>query len=76
MRLLVAEEPGFRRGIDGLAQVCREILHARTVFGTVFVFRTVVRRRSRFWRTSDSATAVIDDGVNQAICCAGAFEAA
>lgn len=40
MRLLVAVEPAdFRRGIDGLAQVCREVLHADPLSGTVFVFR-------------------------------------
>jgi nitrogen regulatory protein PII len=40
MRLLVAVEPAdFRRGIDGLAQVCREVLHADPFSGTVFVLR-------------------------------------
>jgi len=40
MRILVAVEPvDFRRGIDGLAQVCRDILAADPFFGTVFVFR-------------------------------------
>jgi transposase len=40
MRLLVAVEPAdFRRGIDGLAQVCREVLHADPFAGSVFVFR-------------------------------------
>jgi len=40
MRLLVAVEPAdFRRGIDGLAQVCREVLHADPFSGAVFVFR-------------------------------------
>ena len=40
MRLLVAVEPAdFRRGIDGLAQVCREVLRADPFSGTVFVFR-------------------------------------
>ncbi len=40
MRVLVAVEPiDFRKGIDGLAQVCREILKADPFSGTVFVFR-------------------------------------
>lgn len=40
MRILVAVEPvDFRRGIDGLAQVCREALGADPFSGTVFVFR-------------------------------------
>jgi transposase len=40
MRILVAVEPAdFRRGIDGLAQVCRARLGANPFSGTVFVFR-------------------------------------
>lgn len=40
MRLLVAVEPvDFRRGIDGLAQVCRDVLSAEPLSGTVFIFR-------------------------------------
>ena len=40
MRILVAVEPvDFRRGIDGLAQVCRETLAADPFSGTVFMFR-------------------------------------
>jgi transposase len=40
MRLLVAVAPeDFRRGIDGLARVCRERLSADPFSGTVFVFR-------------------------------------
>jgi transposase len=39
MRVLVAVEPvDFRRGIDGLAQICRERLAADPLGGTVFVF--------------------------------------
>lgn len=41
MRVLVAIEPvDFRRGIDGLAQVCRARLGADPFAGTVFVFRS------------------------------------
>jgi transposase len=40
MRVLVAIEPAdFRRGIDGLARVCRETLSADPMSGTVYVFR-------------------------------------
>jgi transposase len=40
MRLLVAVAPvDFRRGIDGLCRVCRELLSADPFSGTVFVFR-------------------------------------
>jgi transposase len=40
MRLLVAVEPAdFRRGIDGLVCVCREVLGADPFSGAVFVFR-------------------------------------
>jgi transposase len=40
MRLLVAVVPvDFRRGIDGLARACREVLSADPFSGTVFAFR-------------------------------------
>jgi transposase len=40
MRLLVAIAPvDFRRGIDGLCRVCRELLSSDPFSGTVFVFR-------------------------------------
>lgn len=40
MRILVATAPAdFRKGIDGLARVCREALAADPFSGTVFVFR-------------------------------------
>ena len=39
MRVLVAVEPAdFRRGIDGLARECREVLRSDPFSGTVFVF--------------------------------------
>ena len=39
MRVLVAVEAAdFRRGIDGLARLCREALRADPFSGTVFVF--------------------------------------
>ncbi len=40
MRILVSVEPvDFRKGIDGLAQVCREVLSSDPFSGAVFVFR-------------------------------------
>jgi len=40
MRILLAVEPAdFRRGIDGLAQVCRQALSTDPLSGAVFVFR-------------------------------------
>jgi len=39
MRILVAVEPAdFRKGIDGLARVCREVLRSDPFSGCVFVF--------------------------------------
>lgn len=40
MKILVAIAPAdFRRGIDGLARLCREALQQDPFAGTVFVFR-------------------------------------
>ena len=40
MRILVAVEPAdFRKGIDGLCQLCRQALGADPFSGGVFVFR-------------------------------------
>ncbi len=40
MRILLAVEPvDFRRGIDGLARLCREAMSADPFSGAVFVFR-------------------------------------
>jgi len=40
MRIVVAVEPAdFRKGIDGLARVCREVLRQDPFGGWVFVFR-------------------------------------
>lgn len=40
MRILVAMAPAdFRRGIDGLAQICRTVLRTDPFAGAVFVFR-------------------------------------
>ena len=41
MRILVAVEPvDFRKGIDGLAALCRSVLAQDPFSGTVFVFRS------------------------------------
>jgi len=40
MRIVVATEPtDFRRGIDGLARVCKDVLKQDPFSGWVFVFR-------------------------------------
>ncbi len=39
-RILVAIEPtDFRKGIDGLARLCRDVLHNDPFSGALFVFR-------------------------------------
>lgn len=45
MRLLLAVEPvDFRKGIDGLAQVCRQRLQVDPLAGALFVFSNRRRR--------------------------------
>ena len=40
MRIMLAVEPAdFRKGIDGLAGICRNVLHADPFGGSIFVFR-------------------------------------
>jgi transposase len=40
MRIMLAVEPvDFRKGIDGLAGICRRELHADPMGGSVFIFR-------------------------------------
>ncbi len=40
MRILVAVEPqDFRRGIDGMARICKESLASDPFSGTAYVFR-------------------------------------
>ncbi len=40
MRIMLAVEPAdFRKGIDGLAGICRRVLHADPLCGSVFIFR-------------------------------------
>ncbi len=46
MRILVAVEPtDFRKGIDGLASVCKQELKSDPFSGAVFVFRNRRARR-------------------------------
>jgi transposase len=48
MRILVAVEPvDFRKGIDGLAAVCRQQLQADPFSGTLFVFTNKSRQALR-----------------------------
>ena len=45
MRILVAVEPAdFRKGVDGLARLCRQALQDDPFSGALFVFRN--RRRT------------------------------
>jgi transposase len=54
MRILVAiERVDFRRGIDGLAALCRSVLSADPFSGTAFVFRS---------RSAKSVRILIFDG--------------
>jgi len=40
MRILVAVEPvDFRKGIDGLSRVCRDVLRCDPFAGAIFIFR-------------------------------------
>ena len=49
MRLLVAVEPvDFRKGIDGLAAVCRQRLQTDPMSGAVFVFGSRNRHQTTF----------------------------
>jgi len=48
MRILVAIEPvDFRKGIDGLARLCRDVLARDPFEGAVFVFRNRNRKMIR-----------------------------
>lgn len=54
MRIFVAVEPeDFRKGIDGLAKVCRDVLKRDPFSGSVFVFRN---------RSSKSVKLLVYDG--------------
>jgi transposase len=60
MRILVAVEPAdFRKGIDGLARLCRETLQQDPFSGCVFVFRN---------RRATAIKALVYDGQGFWIC--------
>ncbi|HZD09861.1 MAG TPA: IS66 family insertion sequence element accessory protein TnpB [Candidatus Binatia bacterium] len=60
MRILVAVEPvDFRRGIDGLARVCKEVLQEDPFKGWLFVFRN---------RSGTSIKALVYDGQGFWLC--------
>ena len=60
MRILVAVEPAdFRRGIDGLARLCRERLQQDPFSGCVFVFRN---------RRASAVKALVYDGQGFWLC--------
>jgi transposase len=61
MRILVAVEAvDFRRGIDGLSRVCRQVMRADPFSGWVFVFRN--RRRT-------AIKVLVYDGQGFWLCC-------
>lgn len=60
MRILLAVEPAdFRKGIDGLAGICRTVLHTDPLGGSVFIFRN---------RKSTSIKILIYDGQGFWLC--------
>jgi transposase len=60
MRILVAIEPvDFRKGIDGLARLCKDRLQADPYSGSVFVFRS---------RTGGSLRLLMFDGTGFWLC--------
>jgi transposase len=60
MKILVAVEPvDFRKGIDGLASVCKQALRHDPFEGTVFVFRN---------RRSTAIKALVYDGQGFWLC--------
>ena len=60
MRLLLAVEPvDFRKGIDGLAQVCRQKLNTDPIAGALFIFTS---------RSRKSIKILADDGQGFWIC--------
>ena len=60
MRILVAVEPAdFRKGIDGLVRLCRDVLHQDPLRGSVFVFRN---------RRATAVKALVFDGQGFWLC--------
>ena len=59
-RMLLATEPvDFRKGIDGLAALCRQVLTHNPLSGTVFVFRN---------RAGTALTILVYDGQGFWLC--------
>lgn len=59
-RIFVAIQPvDFRKGIDGLAAVCRQVLHEHPLSGAVFVFRN---------RSGTTLKLLFDDGQGYWLC--------
>ncbi len=49
-RIFVATEPvDFRKGIDGLAAVCRQVLGDNPLIGAVYVFRNRAGTALKLW---------------------------
>ena len=60
MRIMLAvESADFRKGIDGLAGICRKVLHEDPFGGSVFIFRN---------RTGTSIKVLIYDGQGFWLC--------
>jgi transposase len=60
MRVLVATEPAdFRKGIDGLARICKDVLQQDPFGGCVFVFRN---------RAATAIKALVYDGQGFWLC--------
>jgi transposase len=60
MRIMVAVEPAdFRKGIDGLARVCRQALASDPFSGTLYVFRN---------RTGTAVKILVYDGQGFWLC--------
>jgi transposase len=60
MRILVAVEPAdFRKGIDGLAQLCQAVLRQDPFCGAIFVFRN---------RRATAVKALVYDGQGFWLC--------
>ena len=57
MRIWVAVDPvDFRKGIDGLAGLCRQQLQADPMDGALFVFCSLNRRALKCWSTIPRAS--------------------
>ena len=63
MRVLVAVQPtDFRRGIDGLARQCRELLRSDPFSGAVFVFCNRLRTSIKLLGTEAQLQQIAQSG--------------